>query len=43
MPWQIVVTMQARPEEGTYRDNVLVETTDPDVPRLVIPIKAFVR
>lgn len=43
MPWQIVVTLDALPAKGTYRDHAVIETTDEQVPKLLIPIRAFVR
>jgi hypothetical protein len=43
MPWVIIVTLDPNPSKGTYRDMIAIETTDPEIPRLVVPVRAFVR
>jgi len=42
-PWQIVVALPALADKGVYRDQVIVETSDPDVPKILIPVRAVVR
>lgn len=43
MAWEVIVSLPALSDKGIYRDQILVETTDPEVPRLLIPVRAVVR
>jgi len=43
MPWEVVVVLPALADKGVYRDQILIETSDPDVPKLLIPVRATVR
>ena len=43
MPWEVVVALPAGSAPGTYRDNIILELDDPDVPRLVLEAHAMVR
>ena len=42
-PWQVIVALPALADRGVYRDQVLIETNDPDVPKILIPVRAVVR
>jgi hypothetical protein len=42
-PWEVVVSLPALADRGVYRDQVLIETDDPDVPKILIPVRAVVR
>jgi hypothetical protein len=43
LPWRIVVTLPAGAKRGIYRDRILIDTDDEEVPRIVIPASAVVR
>jgi len=43
MPWEIIVALPALADKGVYRDKILIETSDPDVPKIVVPVRANVR
>jgi hypothetical protein len=41
--WRVLVTLPAAYEAGTVADRILIETDDPDVPRLIVKVTAEVR
>jgi hypothetical protein len=43
LPWEVIVTLPALADEGIYRDQIEIETSDPDVPKISIPVRANVR
>ena len=43
MPWEIIVTLEANPQVGTYRDTIVIETSDSEIPSMLVPVRAFVR
>jgi hypothetical protein len=43
LSWRIVVTIPKRSARGLLQDRVVIETDDPDVPRLVVEVKAEIR
>jgi hypothetical protein len=42
MPWQVVVTLPANSPTGIYRDQIVIELDDPEVKRIVVPVRAAV-
>lgn len=43
LPWRVVVTLPAGAKRGIYRDRILIDTNDPDVPRIIVRASAVVR
>ncbi|MHC4818936.1 MAG: hypothetical protein ACYTF8_12855 [Planctomycetota bacterium] len=43
LSWRIIVTIPKRSARGLLQDRVVIETDDPDVPRIVVQVKAEVR
>jgi hypothetical protein len=43
MAWRVRVMLPRDVEPGYVDDRVVIETDDPDVPRLIVPVKAEVR
>jgi hypothetical protein len=43
LSWRIVTTIPKRSGRGLLQDRVVIETDDPDVPRIVIDVRAEVR
>jgi len=43
LPWRIVVTLPAGSRRGIYRDRILIDTDDKEVPHIVIRASAVVR
>ncbi len=43
LSWRIIVTIPKRSARGLLQDRVVIETDDPDVPRIVVEVRAEVR
>ncbi|MHC4134564.1 MAG: hypothetical protein ACYTDU_04830 [Planctomycetota bacterium] len=43
LSWRIIVTIPKRSARGLLQDRIVIETDDPDVPRIVVEVKADVR
>ena len=43
LSWRIVVTIPKRSGRGLLQDRVVIETDDPDVPRIIVDVRAEVR
>ncbi|MHC4970974.1 MAG: hypothetical protein ACYTG3_01450 [Planctomycetota bacterium] len=43
LSWRILVTIPKRSARGLLQDRVVIETDDPDVPRIVVEVKAEVK
>jgi hypothetical protein len=43
LSWRVMVTIPKRSARGLLQDRVVIETDDPDVPRIVVEVKADIR
>jgi hypothetical protein len=43
MAWRVVVSLPQGLPAGIVSDRIAIETDDPDVPLLLVPVKADVR
>ena len=43
LSWRIMVTIPKRSARGLLQDRIVIETDDPDVPRIVVEVKADIR
>jgi hypothetical protein len=43
LAWRILVGIPNRSKTGLLQDRIVIETDDPDVPKIVVPVKAVVR
>lgn len=43
LSWRVIVTIPKRSARGLLQDRVVIDTDDPDVPRLIVEVKAEVR
>jgi len=43
LSWRILVTIPKRSGRGLLQDRIVIETDDPDVPRIVVDVRAEVR
>ena len=43
LPWRIFVSIPRHTRVGLLQDKIVIETDDPDVPKILVPVKAVIR